>query len=360
MPDEPVPPPDQPQAGGTIDPLAFTVDTAAAETNSDDAKRDTVVAANIGIAAGASAGIAATAGVMAKSRPETAAQTAAVDATTSTVQAAAAAKTGGAAAGTKVGAALLGAALVGGAILVGVGVTDDDSTGAQILEPVMDEGITGFDFANATIVPSWGGEHQLVDGVALHPGMEDIGVGYYLDGDPVFADIDGDNDLDAATLMTWRPAAGATTYSVYLWLWNDGEVEQVTDQLEVEYHGYLADLDATETAFQVTRMTLLEPSKEEFTETITFGLSGGDVVRTDPVSAVAPCPQSDGMVPAPVDPGLDALVAPRDDAAPVQLDWTSGGSQDSDPDGDGWVIAELRDDAGTAACAWVRLEDILG
>ncbi|HIW62852.1 MAG TPA: hypothetical protein H9881_10385 [Candidatus Stackebrandtia excrementipullorum] len=263
--------------------------------------------------------------------------------------------------GTKVGVGLLGAALVGGAVLVGAVITADlPGASAPMLEPDVDEGITGVDFANVTVTPAGGEEYRLVDGVALQPGLEDVGVGYHLAEGPVFADVDGDNDLDAAVLLSWRPAAGATTHAIFVWLWNEGRAEQVVDQVESEYHGHLAELTAVDAAFRVDRTAPAPDMSESTTESILFGMRDGDVVRLDPLSAVTPCSQDTGMVSMSIGPDVDVRVAPHGEAESVEFAWTDGHSHDGDLDGDGWVLARLHDDSGATACGWVRLEDVRG
>ncbi|GAA4910169.1 hypothetical protein LX16_2754 [Stackebrandtia albiflava] len=253
-----------------------------------------------------------------------------------------------------------GLALAVAAGVVGYGlftVSPAPAVGA-LTPPPMDEGITGHDFTNATLQPFGSPDPvTLVDGVALNPGMEEIGVGYHIAQGPVFADIDADADLDAAMLMMWSPAAGATTYSLYVWTWDDGAVAQVPRQLDPGYRGLLTDLAATGTAFTVARTMHADLSGHEQTDTVTVGLSGEDLVLTDPMSAVAPCLTDPAGPPgAAVAENVPPLTAPHAEAAPADVPRDAAVTTvESDYDGDGWVVAAIRSGDVVHACGWVPI-----
>ncbi|MFD0557188.1 hypothetical protein FB566_2445 [Stackebrandtia endophytica] len=255
-----------------------------------------------------------------------------------------------------IGAGLLGVVVVVG-VLVAVGF---GSSSARLVEADLD--ITSVDFANTPVTGPDGTEYRLIDGKALKPGMEDYNVGYHLQGGPEYADVDGDGILEAATLMVWQPAAGSNTFAVYLWRWDGKRAVHLPVQVEARYHGSLTDLSVFDGGFQMKRMTYLERSGRSITETVMFGLDGDDVVRLNPLSAVAACDHDPGGAPGvAVTPGTVPLVAPHDGASPVGIDMSTVdwmGSQEGDPDGDGWALVQMVGSPNPNSCGWVPADSL--
>ena len=251
-----------------------------------------------------------------------------------------------------IGAGLLGAVVIAGALVVGL-----NASSVRFVEPPPD--ITTVDFANTPITGPDGTEYRLSDGKALKPGMEDYEVGYHLSDGPVFADVDGDGQLEAATLMTWQPAAGANTFAVYVWRWDGERAVHMATQAESRYHGSLSELVAVEGGFEVERMTHEEVTGTSVTETVTIGLAGDDVVRLNPLGAVQSC--GHGSKSARVTPGIVPRVAPRDDAVPVGVEMSTVvwmGNSDGDPDGDGWALVQMATSTGPVACGWIPADKL--
>lgn len=128
--------------------------------------------------------------------------------------------------------ALLGgglvAVLVGGAVAVSVAATSDDAV-APFVQAAMDEGILDFEFAGSMFDSGYSDsvplatEEEMASGEVSFPAHGPLP--QYIVGEPQYGDFEGDNDLDAAMLVA--PMAGGGTPSLYLWLWEDGEVVQV-------------------------------------------------------------------------------------------------------------------------------------
>lgn len=257
---------------------------------------------------------------------------------------------------------IAGAVVVSG-VVVGVAVINRDSVGndaAPMQEAALDKGIEDFDFANTTFTDSGGNEYALEEGRYVPPDIpEGRDEGYHLTATE-FADVDGDNDLDAATMLEWWPNAGGITYTANLWLWDGDKAVQVEYPVTTGYHGMLADLKAVEDGFEVT-VTEPPPSPstgEGVTETFTFGYKDGFPVQLKPLGSVDRCPEFDDYPRTGPYPDVIPKVAP-DDKAPdvgkaedftaVYAVWTDRSAAYQGQ----WMIVQVEHTDGSTGCGWI-------
>lgn len=189
------------------------------------------------------------------------------------------------------GRALLGggvaAVLIGGAVAVAVAATDDDAT-ASFVQPVMDEGILDFEFVGSMFDSGYSDPVVLnTEEDALTGDVEFAPSGVlpqFIMGEPQYGDFDGDLDLDAALLIA--PYAGGGTPSLYLWLWEDGEVVQVPHPAAVgeDCGDHIDQFTVVDNAIEVEMTTgwwcdgTMDPQPVEFTVAVQDGFP----VQVDP------------------------------------------------------------------------------
>lgn len=330
---------------------------SATAASHDDARRDGVVSANIAAAGAATTGSAAAVNGIAAQDGGSATTSAAAEPISEST-----AKTGGGSA-IKITAATLGCAvLIGGAIVSGSligGSAEATINGAQ----VNDDGITDFDFANASFDLGSGTKYQLTDGRYVEPGYEGDNVGLELSQDPVFVDVDNDNDLDAATLVQWLPSAGHTVSVVLLWRWDGEDAKQVKYPVMAGYNGTVGKLDVAEDGFALAAKSVAPPPFEGAkTESITVGMAGNYPVEVSPrLGAVDRCATFKGV------PNLGRaksaakpLVAPDADAKPVgkSTDFTDIVVVNSDRNLPDWKLAQLSTKDGKTSCGWLPASDV--
>ncbi len=231
--------------------------------------------------------------------------------------------------------------------------------------------IRDVDFANA----EWWmtratGPIRLRDGTANLPddaAPDGIGGTFQL-GLPVFADADGDGDLDAAVgvNLTSGNYAGQTWYA---WLWQNGGAVQV--RRPIVSGGRCADtvgrVTAAQDGFQVE--VKIKRAKEECAApgtpvTYVVGVRDGLPVRVQPAIAPAEwCLPEEHTTELP--PGTSAVprLAPMPDAPKVAC--ASGPysqirlntlKSDTDAAGHRWYLALLSGTDGSTLCGWVRSE----
>ncbi|HIW62853.1 MAG TPA: hypothetical protein H9881_10390 [Candidatus Stackebrandtia excrementipullorum] len=308
------------------------------EQEPDDHLRDATVAANIGIAAGATAGITTTAATMAARGAAPAA----------------------AGSGAKLLAAGIGLAVAGGLIAVGGLLVGDGSGGGSASAPLvmqpMDESIREFEFAGSEFDSGYSvtdlyTEDEAARGLPYTPGV----IEHFLVGEPQYGDFDGDNDLDVVHQVS--AYAGSGLPSLYIWLWEDGEVVQVPYPAAhnedcydmIESFSVVDDLIRVET----TSGGLCEAS-EPVVLTFTVAVEDGYPVQVDPgYGAVKQCAGDfDAVLDEPVDV---PLYVAQDTAAP-QLD-ASDVARIEILDREGpyamqWRLARVTGVDGTINCAW--------
>ena len=249
-----------------------------------------------------------------------------------------------------------GAVLVCGALIAVALVGDEDGdapTDGAGSAPT--DGITGFDFANARMDDGSGTPFRLVDGFHQAPGQPDT-VGYHLVGEPAFADVDGDGDLDAATLLEWTPSAGASTTVALVWLWQDGTARQLDHPIRTDQLDRLSDLVAVDGGFRLTAHLHGRSGDDEAVETFTVGFADGFPVQIAPVlGSVNRCPLFPGEETGRVGDGTVPLVAPDSAAPPVGTadDISTAVAVPTDVAGAGWTVVRVTHTDGAIACGWL-------
>ena len=182
-----------------------------------------VISINLAVAGAAVTGLAATAGIVAGQGAAGALSALGTGAGAGAKAAVSKGFIGGLSA-LKIGAFAAGAAVVAAGVVVGVNVLDDEPAGPGPLVTAIQQ----FDFKNTTFVDAALGQSaQLVDGQGEPYDSEDDSAGYRLADDPiVYADADGDNDLDAMVVLA--KDGGNNLYRwPYVWLWEDGKAVQL-------------------------------------------------------------------------------------------------------------------------------------
>ncbi|GAA4915279.1 hypothetical protein LX16_4216 [Stackebrandtia albiflava] len=345
---------------------------------------DTVVKANIGISAAATGGAAASAAILAgqsapaASAATTAAQHAAHLHTQAAAQAQAAAAGGTASGlGVKIGAGIGVVVLAGAAVTGGVLLSDSGGGAtAPIVEPVMDESATGVDLMNTTVlIPSTyrpGTETRevtITDGGFTQEGATPFEtVVYEYIHEPVYADLDGDMDLDAVAVMDELAYEYGYPY-LLVWLWEDGELVQMDRTI-----AGLCSIDAVTAEDGAVHLDVSGVAAgarcygvgndETLTETLTVSVVDGELVQTAPVfGAVDRCHPLFYQSVTPVEGDLTPRVSPDETATPVAEPGTYDEIRRLGPvDGitqSEWYIVQVDVD-GTTSCGWVSHADILG
>lgn len=255
----------------------------------------------------------------------------------------------------------LAATLALAMIVGGLAACGNEDGGAK--QP-MDEGIRKFDFANAEVRLGANGEYQLKDGDYTEKGFEGTDVGLHLEGSPKFADVDGDDDLDAAVVYEWIPAAGAGTMSAYVWTWDGERAKQVEYPIRGGNDGKLSGLKADKGGFTITAVSrpYNAPASEQDgeRETFTFALEKGFPVQTDPgFGSVDRCVIHDGDPPGAVGDGTAPRVAPESDAPRIGKDgeFTSIHTVASVLNTEKWTLARAERDDGSVGCGWIKTDE---
>lgn len=320
------------------------------EHTSQDRKRDAIVTTNIGVSAGATSGITATAGVMASN--STAATTAAP------VMASSAA--GG---GVKLPAAGIGMAVTGGLIVVGgllVGGPGGSAAEAPLVTQPMDESILEFEFAGTEFDSGYSApttlftEQEMRDGeLEIDPGVDSLP--QFLVGEPQYGDFDGDNDMDAVHQVA--PYAGGATPALYVWLWEDGEVVQVPHAAAMteDCGDHIDSFSVVDDRIQVDMTTGWWCTGESDPTPVTFTvvIEDGFPVQIDPgYGAVKQC-EGDAyeVLDEPSDIGLYVARSPDapqlDPTEYERIELLNWGSPDLE-----WKLVRTTGSDGTINCAW--------
>ncbi|HEY1176026.1 MAG TPA: hypothetical protein VGF17_07700, partial [Phytomonospora sp.] len=330
-----------------------------------------VASVNLAVAGAAATGIAATAGILA-GRTAGDLLTGAGGAAGKTATAL------GAKTALKIGAGVAGAALVAAAVVVGVNVLDEDppgTAGTASAQGPMDEAIRGFDVAEASFSPGRvfdpdadeeptefsGGR---ASGALSEPGQPSDT--YVLEGDPVYADLDGDNDLDLAQWVMVQ--AGGGPKFLYFWEWDGGEAVQSPYVAihEQDCGGAVESLEPGAEGGVVVTMDFTfrcgeaDPYGDDGPGTVTLGLRDHLPVQTAPAfGAAGNCYDTTApnqvhtdltgrVTPllTPVD-GSPAVGSPGEFTAIESAYWDLGGGTSP------WHLARLTRADGSVACGWI-------
>jgi len=338
-------------------PLAVAAALAGADVRP---LNDAVVSINLAVAGAAAAGIAATAGVLAGQGASGALSALSTGAGAK----AAAAKGMLGLTALKVGAVAVGIAVVAGGVVVGVNAFEGG--GGQAAPEIRDpeppnEDIKGFDWANASYLNFDGTvSTTLVDGEADR--YDELSF-TELAADPVYADLDGDNDLDAVTLIVTHGGNSEPTW-MQIWLWEDGGPVQIPGSVLDRVHcgdmfedPVLADGKVEVESFARIGMAGgCAGAPEDFVETtLRIEVRDGYPVATAPAfGSVHRCEIAFDESPLPVAAGTVPLVWPADGAPKVgdPGEFTEVAATFADT-GLGWSVARLTRADGSVSCGWV-------
>lgn len=268
----------------------------------------------------------------------------------------------------RTGTRAFAAALALGTAVAGLAACDEKDGGGS--KTPVDKGIEKFDFDNAAFTDEQGEKQRFKDGHVTVKGYEDKKndagetVGWNIAEGPEFSDVDGDDDLDAAIVYKWVPAAGAPVYAGYLWIWDSGDAEQLTRPIEGGNYGAVRDLKARKRGFEVTtvsrpfRAPASEQDGEE--ETFTVGVEDGYPVQTKPaLGAVDRCVVHDGDPPGARGDGTPPRVAPEADAPAIgeKADFEMIVTLPSETPVEGWELARATRTDGSVSCGWIRTSE---
>ncbi|MEV0651037.1 hypothetical protein AB0I28_37870 [Phytomonospora sp. NPDC050363] len=178
--------------------------------------------------------------------------------------------------------------------------------------------------------------------------------------DPVYADLDGDNDVDALTIVQQLTGGTSNPTSFYVWLWQDGAPMQLSQQIMVR-----AGCDvgggpprAVGGTIEIPIWTAKEISLcvdgRVFESVITIAVRDGFPVATAPAfGAAEACELGPGNTPVAMPETGVPLVA-RDLAAPPVGIWTDfSEAVGIDHDTDGWTLVRLTRHDDTVSCGWI-------
>ncbi|HZE41635.1 MAG TPA: hypothetical protein VE172_22780 [Stackebrandtia sp.] len=262
--------------------------------------------------------------------------------------------------GLGVGALVVGGAVVG--IKLGLLGGGGGPGGATVATPgPVDDSIRKFDFSNAKI-SIYGQQYQLKNGIYRDPTVPGGDVGFFTTEGPVYADVDKDNDLDAALILEWRPNAGHTTTTAFVWQWDSGAAQQLTRQVDMGYYGQIKGLKATKHAFSVQGTTAPDVATARSPwEKIVFGIKDGFPVRVKPTfGSVDPCPEFKDHPPTGRADKATVRVAPDDKAPTVGKpgDFSEVEAVPSAVSTDTWSVVRAKRSDGTVSCGWVPSSDV--
>lgn len=299
-------------------------------------------------------------------------------------------KAGGSGLLIKIVAGAAGVAVIGGAVAVGVGVASSSggkqggaAAGEESAGP-MDEGIRDVDFSNITItepdgLAEWGANQNipaeditLVNGVGeqvLDPADQDFGTLYFeVSQEPVYGDLDGDNHLDAAMVLSTSGLVNAADFIHLLVVWRgtpDGPVQAE--------HG-LSYVFGMHQGTWGTQVSGLKESDGGITVTLnssvgnqggggsinedadfTLGLKDGWLVSTAPsYGAGDTCLPDQSTAPVIVDSPVEARIAADENsplvADPAEIDHAEVSYLDTERP---FTLARIIDTEGTTHCGWI-------
>lgn len=333
---------------------------------------DTVVSLNIAIAGAAATGIAATAGILAgKVAPLALSQVTGPGAAgASALQGTAAATTakgGGIAVIWKIGIGVTAAAVAAGAAVVGVQLANGQGIAAPP-EVAIDQPppIRGVDFASISFVePNRRGDDVNLSGgtaTATHENEFDDYTWTIKNG-PVYADLDGDEDLDAVVVLELSAYEYLGVFTM-AWTWDGEKPVQVGNSGEGMCS--VEDLQVVDGKVQVTSQSVgvnrtacyYEPSQAAaVSETYTLGLKDGYLAQTGPaVGAPGRCVHDQNIEQTETLEPVTPRLAPSDDAPAIEGDFPSIAYNEGEwLNSDGWIIARLTYPDDSVACGWIYL-----
>ncbi|OZV81745.1 hypothetical protein CA850_11360 [Micromonospora echinospora] len=180
---------------------------------------------------------------------------------------------------------------------------------------------------------------------------------YELSGSPVFADVDGDGDEDAALALQSADQGGLLSW--YIWIWQDGSAQQLhypfyrhsrCDAGETEVHPAEAGFRVS-TFLKSRQAACAEPPTKSYQYVV--GLRDSYPVRVRPIPGA---PDKDcfaeGMKEAAVRSPVTARVAPEE-AAPEIEEAKVYDRVEVFATGQNFLLARLTT-SGQTSCGWVR------
>ncbi|MEV0644486.1 hypothetical protein AB0I28_04415 [Phytomonospora sp. NPDC050363] len=261
----------------------------------------------------------------------------------------------------KIGAFATGAAVIAAGAIVAVNVLDDEAAGPGPLVTAIQQ----FDFANTTFFDTERGfDAQLTGGKSPDFNYNDPDHGYRLADDPiVYADADGDNDLDAMTVLILENGNGYWR-AAYVWLWEGDKAVQLPYALA---DGARCDDDfdpptAVENGFRIVRkITESTISCAEVIHTddpVVIGVKHGFPVAIEPTYGAA-----QSCLPSEYEDvreifNYEPLIAPAEGAPTVdtpdrfkrlELVYTTW-QEDEPPE---WLRVRMTRNDDTVSCGWV-------
>ncbi|TWJ12010.1 hypothetical protein LX16_2755 [Stackebrandtia albiflava] len=303
--------------------------------------RDVVVATNIGVSTAATAGAAAASAVLAAKTTTTTA-------------------TGGL--WFKVLAGAVGVVVTGAAVTAVIALSGGGAGQTAVLTVTpMDEGIRDFEFVGAEFRSVDGRTTELITEQEVMEGNTGTAtdIPYFVRGEPQYVDIDSDNDLDAAILIS--VVAGGSTPQLYVWLWEDGKAVQakypaaVTEDCGDHVEAFRPVVGALEV--DLTTGARCEPDARLQSQTYRVTVVDGYPVRTTPgFGSVDTCDPAIRPVVGDWE-GEPPLVAPATDApgvaeaADIQRVELLSRQPHYAPD---WQLARVTLTDGAQSCGWVR------
>lgn len=279
--------------------------------------------------------------------------------------------------GLKIGAGL-GAFVVLAGIGVGVVWLSSDGGTATVVEPeqVMDESATEIDLLNTEVlIPPTVDFTADSETITLTDGVFEDGdpdpftsEQYEYHVEPVYADLDGDMDLDAAAILHYRQYERGYFYLI-VWLWEDDDLVQVDRTISGACA--IEALNPSDTGVEVTLMSITAREScyaygvdETLNETITVSVIDGELVQSEPaLGAIDRCHPLYWHMVVPVEtpvtprtgPGADSHVV-AESGQYTEVRWLAPADGASRPN---WHIVQVDVD-GQTVCGWVADEELIG
>lgn len=258
-------------------------------------------------------------------------------------------------------AGLCGIVLLAGMLVTGVWLSGSEG---NFKPPApMDESIRDFQFIGATFDPDVQDPVKLTTANALSRSKPKIKTGepvpYYLVGKPIYADLDADNDLDAAVLLNAWERKGDP--SLYVWTWEDGKAVQAkypaapTEDCANRVQDVKAAGHAIKVNMKVGAWCDEDSTQKPFSYDVTMentypvrdhGKSAVDVCESDQYQVMTP-----GAASAP-------QVAPRSDAPKLgeTNDFTNIEVLNQPSNPPGWNLTRMTDSNSDTVCAWTKAQ----